>query len=391
MSPLTAEAAPKSFEEVFSSLSQVPAQNTLSTDYQNPLYRSLQLSYRRSGGSSSDATEINGAGRTELKLSPLAWGQLGKEQELYQEYTRLFGVLNREGSGQECLYRAHLMTAASHTQSALSLLKKIRQFLEDEMKILRRGIGENLFEFKEMISVQEAQSKNALRISSMEKLSENLEAAINKENKKPVALEDIDFKNFITVKKIKATGLTLEPKKIELEKLKIMAKIHDLELDIEKSESNQILDSIRLYHFEDRISDDIRHGVEITFNVPFFNKRAYIKDAVKRQLAINQLSATQREVLSEIEGTELDFKNKIEQFEALRDSDYYKTLKNLKRALASSKNNSALMIIKTRHKMADHRLRVLDLKHEIIMDHLKKLYMAGELSSCESPSFLVAN
>ncbi|HXH74716.1 MAG TPA: hypothetical protein VNJ08_07105 [Bacteriovoracaceae bacterium] len=387
--PLICQAEVTSFDKLFSSMTPVDKHQTIDSTYQTPLYRKLQLEVRTAGNDPLDPTDGTRVG---LKLSPLAWGQFSKEAELYKEYKTFSKTLNREGSSRECLFRSMLFTNAYHTKVSLVILKKLNQYLEDENKLLKRGIGENQFEFKEILSVREALMKNKLKISALEKLSLQIEKELAERVKTAPTLKDISFKNFVDINKIKTVDLTTEPKRIELSKLSTMVKIQNLEFEIEKSEAHQILESITLFHWDDEnFTNRIRYGIEFTFNLPFFNKRTYLKDAVQRQLAINKLSASQRDVISELDGTELSFRNKIDHYEALKDSDYYKTLKSLKTLLSGSRNNSPLMILQTKVKMANERLKVLDLKQEIIHDYLSKLYSSGQISTCESPDFLVKN
>src|SRR5690606_25056992 len=113
-----------------------------------------------------------------------------------------------------------------------------------------------------------------------------------------------------------------------------LVKLNGLELDIETREANKILDSVSLYRWDERITKSISYGIEFTFNIPVYNQKTYLKDSIQRQLAINKLGLSQRELLSELEGTERGFRKKIDQYDALRDSDFYKTLKSLKKLLS---------------------------------------------------------
>jgi hypothetical protein len=376
------------FEEVFRSMTPVSKMKTMETDYQDPLYKSLQVHYRSGRSADLDGGET---GRMGIKLSPLAWGQRGQESELNSEYKKLSKTVNLEGAGRECLFRSSMMASASHIFRTLKAYEKLDRYYEDQNRILKRGIGENLFEFKELLSVREKQVENKLRILESRRLLESVEAVLNQRLDKPVKLSELEFKNFLTVEAIKSRASALEPKKIELMKLQSLSKIENLEFEIEKKESDKIFDSVELYRWSARRNDDVAHGIQFTFNIPFLHKRTYLKDSLQRQLAINKLSEAQRELTLEMKGTQNDFLNKIERYETLRDSDYYKTLKSLKKLLSASRNNSPLMIIQTKVKMASERLKQEDLKNEIVMDYLEKLFLSGSLESCESPSFLVRN
>lgn len=366
----------------------VDEHKTLETEYQNPLYKSLQLQVRSAG---TDTMEVGGAGRITVKFSPLAWGQMEKERELNKEYKKLSTTINNEGKSRECLYRGLLFANAAHTKKSLTLHQQLNSYYEDQNKLLKRGVGENLYEFKELLSVRDSVIKNQLKITSLGKLNQSIEAALNQRLKAPLSLQEIEFGNFINVKNIKATGLSVEPKIIELHKLNSQARINNLELDIERREANQILDNVELYRWDESLNLGVSYGVQVTLNLPYFNKKAYLKDAVQRQVAVNKLSESQREALNEIDGTELSFQNKIAQFEALKASDYYKTLKSLKKLLSGSKNNSPLTILQTQARMANEKIKILELKHEIIQDYLTMLYHSGKITSCVSPTFLVKN
>lgn len=385
--PLNAVCA-TAFEEVFKSMTPVDKFETLDESYQNPLYRNLQLQLRTAG---SHDSEVAGASRIALKLDLLAWGQRQKEKELIKEYQKFSKTINREGSSRECLYRGLMFSKVRHSRKSMEFLRELNQYFEDQNKLLKKGVGDNLFEFKELLTVRENLTKNKIRMSELEKLEEAIGTSLNKRLPNPVSVKDIDFKNFLTVRKMKEVGDLTEPKLIEIEKLKSQANIHNLELNIERREANQILDSIEVYRWDDRLNLGEAYGFQVSFNLPVLNKRAYLKDAVQRQIAVNKLSESQRELLTEIEGTELGFKNKITTFETLLASDYFKTLKSLKKLLAGSLNNSPLLIIQTKTKLVNERLKVLDLKQEITEDYLTKLYHSGKLVQCDGPTFLVKN
>ena len=385
--PLSSVAA-TSFEDVFKVMTPVDKFETLEESYQDPLYRNLQLQLRTAG---SHDSEMAGASRIALKLDLLAWGQREKEKELNKEYQKFSKTINREGSSRECLYRSLLFSKVRHARKSLVLLRELNQYFEDQNRLLKKGVGDNLFEFKELLTVRENLTKNKILIGQLEKLEMALEESLNKRLQTRVLMKEIEFHNFLTVKKMKVSTDAAEPKLIEIEKLKTQANIHNLELNIERREANQILDSVEVYRWDDRLNLGEAYGLQVAFNLPVFNKRAYLKDAVQRQVAVNKLSESQRELLTEIEGTELGFKNKISEFEALINSDYFKTLKSLKKLLTGSKNNSPLLIIQTKTKLVNERLKVLDLKQEITEGYLAKLYHSGKLVQCSVPTFLVKN
>ena len=376
------------FDAVFSSMTPVASMKPLETDYQTPLYKKLQFQFRTNRRTDIESGE---AGRLGLKLSPLAWGQREQEGQLISEYQKLAKTVNLEGAGRECLYRSTLMASSAHLLKTLKIYEKLDRYYEDQNKILKRGIGENLFEFKELLGVREDQVSNRTRMIELQKLMESVEGVLAQRLTKPVKLSDLEFEKFIKVEDIRARAGELEPKKIELLKLESLTKIQNLEFEIEKKEADQILDSVELYRWSERFNNNVYHGIQFTFNIPFLNKRSYLKDSLQRQIAINKLAESQRDLVLEMNGTQKSFLNKLEQYEALKDSDYYKTLKSLKKLLSSSKNNSPLMIIQTKVKMIKERLKLEELKNEIVLDYLEKLYLSGQLSQCETASFLVRN
>lgn len=383
--PAIAQGA-SSFSEVLRSMKPVDSMSVLETKVQDPLYRDLQFQVRTAG---HDRYELGGAGRMALKVNLLAWGQREKEIELNREYEKLSATLNTEGSGSECFYRGLLWSNAYSDVLKSRIHSRLQNYYEDEVRILKRGIGENLFEFKELLTVKEEEVKNRLALSEVKTRLAAIESSLALRRESEVKVTEVDFSSFISVAGMKTVVSAKEPRQIELEKLQQLAHIHSLELEIEKKEAQQILDNIELYRWNDNRNYGISYGIQVTFNIPFLNKRTYMKDAVQRQVAANKFAERQRDLLSKTGGTRNGFENKVAQYEELANSDYFKVLKEMRKLLSASRNNSPLMILQTKIKIAKEKLKRLELRQEITVQYLENLLYSGKLTSCDEAQFLV--
>lgn len=383
---VTHSASAKNFEAVFRSLKTPAKDAQAEVSYADPLYRKLQLAVRTEGG---DSVEANGAGRISLKVDLLAWGQREDEKKLKKAYQEFSELVSREGSSHECLYRSLLFTHAHHGLATRKHRRSLEQFYGDEIRLLRRGIGENLFEFKELLKAQELQLENQQKLQEIEEVLGGISSALRSRSETEIDLEAIDFEGFVDVASIRTRALETEPRILEIEKLKRLAAISTLELEIEKKEARQIVDSVELFRWDESRGVDVSYGVQVSLNLPFFNKRRYLKDSVQRQLALNKLRVAERDVLFDTQGLETNFRRKISQYESLRTSDYAKVLRGMKKLLAGSGQNSPLLILQTQVKIEEEQLRRLGLRQAITLDYLEKLFRSGSLARCEGAPFLV--
>ena len=367
------------WEKIYSEL-PVPVKGSEGVaDQSAPLYRSLQLQYRTQG---TDNVEAGGAGRTTVKVDLLAWGQRKKEKDLIEAYSQFGKVVERETSSESCLYRGHLFLHAFFLSRAIRLEEKLLENYRQQKQLLKRGIGANLYEFNDLLSVEDAE------LGQNVSLSEKMAAAASVEKMLPVKLSEIDFRNFLRVEFIRDRGLVTEPRTIELQKLRSLAKIHQLEYQIEEKKGNQVLDSVELYRWNEQNNGGISYGVQFSFNLPFFNKKNTAKESVERLVAMNKLARTERELISDLDGTKPGLEEKLLRYETLRSSDYLKTMKNLIRVLRGNRNTSPILILKTKAKILKERLARLELRRSIAFDYLDGVFHSGQLSQCSTPAHL---
>src|SRR3989338_1801793 len=179
-------------------LGNVSETTSISSSFVTPLYENLQFRIRdQQFESESIQKQYN------LKFSPLAFGQYSLEKELNKEYIKLSSRLSTEEASHSCLSKSKGFVELFYNQESVDLYSKLALTNEDQVTILKKGVGRGLFDFGDLLKAQERLVESKLALKNFKQNTIGLMKYFSQKTGTTFNLGDITFEKFIDIESIK--------------------------------------------------------------------------------------------------------------------------------------------------------------------------------------------
>jgi hypothetical protein len=344
--------------------------------FSTPLYNSLSLRLRRA--EEEKIIENTYA----LRLSPLAFGQYSQEKELNSEYSKLSRWFHTESSSQTCLEKNMSFVDLYYYYQNLVYTKQLSLVFDDLVSVLKKGITRDITEFNELLKAQEKQVEFKSLVKNHTLVLDEYVKNLKIKTQSDFQVDDLKFDVLVDVDDVKKNFTDFSLRSIEVDKLKTIANIKNLEHEISLKKDEQIVDYFQVSNRSNEDTDERVISFEVGFNIPVLNKRNSVSDIIAKQKALLDYKLAQKEASSEIKGAQTELKNQIKDYEELSNSSYLKNLFDLESYLLKSNLNSPYKILQVKSKIITEKIKLLDLKHEIMTTYFESLLHQGKLKEC---------